>query len=121
MSIDSDLLAFTDDNVSNAPVCNGVYSLHKAGETIYIGKAEGVYGIRESLKAHLSGIYGPCTKQASGYRMEMHHNPSARLEELISEHRLANGLLPVCNEILGYHEVRKRPLRPGTRLKKRPS
>jgi hypothetical protein len=110
-----------DDNVSNAPVCNGVYSLHKAGETIYIGKSEGVYGIRESLKAHLSGINGSCTKQATGYRIEMHHNPTARLEELISEFRLANGLLPVCNEILGYHQVRKRPVRLGLKPKKRPS
>ncbi len=53
MNISGDLHEFSQRNVSKAPIGKGVYSLHKAGETIYIGKAEGEGGIRERLQAHM--------------------------------------------------------------------
>ena len=76
----------------------GVYSLHKGGETIYIGKAECEGGVREQLKAHLNGDEGPCTQQATSYRFELRRNPAIREEELLLEYRLAHGRLPLCNK-----------------------
>ena len=98
MNISGDLHELTQRNVSKAPIGQGVYSLHKAGETIYIGKAEGEGGIRERLQAHMSGGEGHCTQQATGYRYELNRNPAEKEEELLLEYRYAHGQFPLCNE-----------------------
>ncbi|UCG55301.1 MAG: hypothetical protein JSV32_03565 [Dehalococcoidia bacterium] len=94
------LYRFDDEDISKAPASMGVYSLHKAGETIYIGKAEGGGGIRGKLQYHLHGK-NPCTKQATGYRYEYHRNPVAKEKELLLEYQLAHGKLPLCNDRAG--------------------
>ncbi len=100
MSISGDLHEFNPRNVSEAPIGKGVYSLHKAGETIYISKAEGEGGIRERLRAHMRMVERHCTKQATGYRYELNHNPTEKEEELLLEYRYAHGQFPLCNEDL---------------------
>ena len=100
MPISGDLHEFSQGNVNRAPTSKGVYSLHKAGETIYIGRAEGERGIRARLQAHLSGDEGHCTQQTTGYRYEQSRNPDEREQELLLEYRLAHGQLPFCNEDL---------------------
>ena len=100
MNISGELHEFSQRNVSEAPTGKGVYSLHKAGETIYIGKAEGEGGIRERLQAHMRMVERHCTKQATGYRYELNRNPDEKAEELLLEYRYAHGQLPLCNEDL---------------------
>ena len=100
MSVSGDLLTFNEEYIVKAPEGKGVYSLHKAGETIYIGKAEGGGGIKGRLQYHLHGK-NPCTKQTTGYRYELHRNPAAKEEELLLEYRFAHGRLPLCNERVG--------------------
>ena len=100
MPVSGNLYRFDDKDIAKAPAGMGVYSLHKAGETIYIGKAEGGGGIRGRLKYHLHGK-DICTKQATGYRYEYNRNPVAREEELLLEYKLAHGRLPLCNGRVG--------------------
>lgn len=90
------LYTFDKENIARVPSGNGIYSLHKAGEIIYIGKAEGESSIRERLLSHLHGE-DLCTKQATAYHYEICHNPSAKEDELLLEYRLAHGRLPICN------------------------
>ena len=96
MSVSGNTYRFDEEDIAKAPAGMGVYSLHKAGETIYIGKAEGGGGIRGRLQYHLHGK-NPCTKQAIGYRYELHRNPAAKEDELLLEYRFAHGRLPICN------------------------
>ncbi len=96
MLVSGNLYRFDEEDIIKAPEAKGVYSLHKAGETIYIGKAEGGCGIRGRLQYHLHGK-NPCTKQATGYRYELHRNPTAKEDELLLEYRFAHGRLPICN------------------------
>ena len=98
MSVSGNTYSFSDRYISSAPTGKGVYSLHKGGETIYIGKAESEGGIRARLQAHMRGDEGHCTIQATTYRYELHRNPVAREEELLLEYRYAHGRLPLCNE-----------------------
>ena len=100
MPVSGNIYSFNEEDIAKAPAGKGVYSLHKAGETIYIGKAEGGGGIRGRLQYHLHGK-NPCTKQATGYRYELHRNPAAKEEELLLEYRFAHGRLPICNEPTG--------------------
>ncbi len=100
MPVSGNLYRFDEEDIARVPAGKGVYSLHKAGETIYIGKAEGGGGIRGRLQYHLHGK-NPCTKQATGYRYELHRNPAAKEEELLLEYRFAHGRLPICNERTG--------------------
>jgi len=101
MPVSGDTYSFTERDILRAPIGKGVYSLHKGGETIYIGKAEGEGGIRARLMAHMRGDEGTCTKQATTYRYELHRNPAAREDELLLEYRYAHGRLPLCNERKG--------------------
>jgi hypothetical protein len=96
MPLASDLHTFDKDNIMRTPTGKGVYSLHKAGETIYISKAEGEDGVRGELLSHLYGK-DSCTKQATTFSYEFHGNPVAREEELLSEYMLAHSRLPICN------------------------
>ena len=100
MSVSGNLYRFDGEYIAKAPAGMGVYSLHKAGEAIYIGKAEGGGGIRGRLQYHLLGK-NACTKQATGYRCEYNIDPVAKEKELLLEYRLAHGRLPLCNERTG--------------------
>ena len=75
MPLSGDLYRFDEKDIARAPMGMGVYSLHKAGETIYIGKAEGGGGIRGRLLYHLHGE-NPCTRQATSFRRELHRSPN---------------------------------------------
>ena len=100
MPVSGNLYRFDGEDIARVPAGMGVYSLHKAGETIYIGKAEGGGGIRGRLQYHLLGK-NACTKQATGYRCEYNIDPVAKEKELLLEYRLAHGRLPLCNERTG--------------------
>jgi hypothetical protein len=100
MPVSGNLYRFDEEDIAQVPAGKGVYSLHKAGETIYIGKAEGGDGIRGRLQYHLHG-QNPCTRQATSFRRELHRNPAAREEQLLLEYSLAHGRLPLCNERAG--------------------
>ena len=62
MTIISDRYAFTQNNVNNSPTADGVYALYDENVTIYIGKGDGIDGIRARLQAHFRGDEGKCTK-----------------------------------------------------------
>ena len=100
MPVAGNLYAFKKESIAEDPAGRGVYSLHKAGETIFIGKAEGGGGIRGRLQYHLHGK-NPCIRQATTYRCELHGNPVAREKELLLEYKLAHGRLPLCNGRIG--------------------
>jgi hypothetical protein len=100
MPVSGELYTFNQTNVDNAPTEHGVYSLHYGGYTIYIGKADGVGGIRGRLQSHLRGNEGPCTKKASTYKREGHADPATRERELLSGYKQTNGKLPECNDVM---------------------
>ena len=100
MPISGNFYRFDEEDIERAPTGKGVYSLYKAGEIIYIGKAEGGGGIRGRLQYHLHGK-DTCTKQATAYRCEYSRDPTAGEKELLFEYKLAHGRLPLCNERTG--------------------
>jgi len=98
--IDAPFHLFTDEEVNRATILDGVYALYDSSETIYIGKGEGVDGIRGRLKSHKAGYEGSCTKLAGYFNYETHLYPSARERELLEEHRRLWDKLPRCNNIM---------------------
>jgi hypothetical protein len=98
MPVNGDSYEFSLDSINITSSGKGVYSLHKGGETIYIGRADCIGGIRRKLQAHLSGDEGQCTQQATSYRFELKRNPVIREEELLLEYKFAHGRLPLCNK-----------------------
>ena len=99
MSINTPLHQFVDDEIEKAPNLGGVYALYDDIETIYIGKGEGVEGIRERLKKHKAGHEGSCTQNATHFNCETSFNPSQRESQLIQEYKSLWGRLPRCNDI----------------------
>ena len=100
MGIDAPFHSFTDEEITNAPILNGVYALYDGSTTIYIGKGEGTEGIRGRLKAHKAGYEGNCTNQATYFNYETHISPSQRETELLQEYKRLWGKLPRCNEVM---------------------
>lgn len=100
MAISGDRYTFTQENVDNSPTADGVYALYDESVTIYIGKGDGVNGIRARLQAHKRGDEGSCTQGASHYRREVCNNPLTRERELLQEYKNANGVLPRCNDVV---------------------
>ncbi len=100
MAITGDRYPFTQKNVNNSPTDDGVYALYDGNVTIYIGKGDGINGIRARLQAHFGGDEGKCTKGASHYRREVCSNPVTRERELLQEYKSANGVLPRCNDVM---------------------
>ncbi len=88
---------FTDNNISNAPIGNGVYALYRYRELIYIGQG----GIRSRLQSHKRGDEGRCTQSATSYRRERSSNPVAREIYLLEEYHTRHGQLPRCNDRVG--------------------
>jgi len=102
MPISDTLHKFNDENISISPTNKGVYALYVGDVTIYIGKAEGVNGIRERLQAHKRGDEGTCTQEASTYSREPCEAPTLRETELLKEYQQrSHGRLPRCNERIG--------------------
>ena len=100
MAISGNIYPFTREYVNKSPTTWGVYALYDGSETIYIGKATGVTGIREQLRAHKQGEACSCTKNASHYRHESCSNPSGRERQLLQEYKFTNGVLPRCNDVI---------------------
>ncbi len=100
MALSGDRYDFTDTNIGNSPTEDGVYALYKESVTIYIGKGDGVNGIRARLQAHKRGDEGSCTQVATHYRREVCNNPISRERELLQEYEQANGRLPRCNDVM---------------------
>ena len=100
MAISGDRRTFTQENVDNSPTDDGVYALYDESVTIYIGKGDGVNGIRARLQAHKRGDVGSCTQGASHYRREVCSNPVTRERELLQEYKNDNGVLPRCNDVM---------------------
>ena len=67
MPVFGDLFPFREVNLAWCPTCQGIYSLHEGDETIYIGKAEVLGGIRETLMRHKRGEICQCSRQANAY------------------------------------------------------
>jgi len=100
MDISGEKYPFTQNNVDKSPTSHGVYALYDEIVTIYIGKGNGINGIRARLQAHKRGDEGACTKGASHYRREVCNNPIARERELIQGYIRINGKLPRCNNVM---------------------
>ena len=91
---------FTHDNVDKSPTGSGVYALYDGSVTIYIGKGDGVNGIKARLQAHERGDEGSCTEGASYYRREVCTNPQSRERAELKAYQEANGRLPRCNNVM---------------------
>jgi hypothetical protein len=100
MGINTPFHNFTDDEIRQAPIYDGVYALYESSTTIYIGKGEGQEGIRGRLIAHKEGYEGECTRYADYFNYEPVFNPSQREAELLQEYKLLWGKLPRCNDIM---------------------
>jgi len=100
MPINGSLRLFTDDEIERAPISNGVYALYDTGETIYIGKAEGLYGVKGRLQAHKAGYEGVCTKHATAFEYELCFSPTNRERELLVEYEQLYRKLPRCNDVI---------------------
>lgn len=99
MPIEGKLFRFNFDTIIIALDSKGVYALYNdAMETIYIGKTLGEDGIKSQLQKHKIGKKGLCSKHAAFFNWEICRNPSKREEELIEEHQLVYGSLPLCNK-----------------------
>lgn len=98
MPIKGEPFRFNFDTVIIAPDSKGVYALYNdAMETIYIGKALGGDSIKSQLQKHKIGKKGLYSKQAAFFSWEICRNPSKREEELLEEHQIVYGHLPICN------------------------
>jgi hypothetical protein len=100
MAISGEWHSFTDENIANATIMNGVYALHQGSTLIYIGKGEGAEGIRGRLKSHKAGYEGTCTKYADYFNCEICFDASARERLELDAYKAIYGKLPKCNEVL---------------------
>jgi len=92
---------FTQDNIDKSPTDGGIYALYDGNITIYIGKGDGVDGIRARLQAHKRGDEGNCTKRATHYYVEVCSNPQSRARAELQAYRQAyDGRRPRCNNII---------------------
>ena len=101
MPIRGNKCRFTDKNISNSTTDIGVYALYRYRELIYIGKADGMNGIKSRLQAHKRGDEGRCTQRATSYRRERHRDALARETYLLEEFYERYRRLPRCNERIG--------------------
>ena len=104
MPIEGEPFKFNYDTIVIAPDDMGVYALYNDDtETIYIGKALDKDGIKGQLQQHKMGKRGPYSKHATFFSWEICNNPSEREEELLQEHQLVYGSLPVCNRKIEWY------------------
>ena len=100
MSIKGDYYEFSQKNVDNSPTDKGVYALYEDYDTIYIGKGDGIGGIRVRLQSHKRGDEGTCTMDATDYKREICMYPLSRERELLQEYKNIYGKLPKCNDVM---------------------
>ncbi len=100
MSIDTPYRPFVDVEIDIATTLNGVYALYDGSETIYVGKGEGVEGIKGSLKTHKADYEGHCTTQATYFNYEICSSPPLRETALLREHITIWEKLPRCNDVI---------------------
>ncbi len=99
MTIAADKIQFTDANIKEAPAEAGVYVLYEGETIIYFGRAQGGdVTIRSRLEDHEVGREGPCTKNATGFKVEITSSAITREKELLEEYKNAHGSLPRCNQ-----------------------
>ncbi len=81
-----------------APESKGVYGLYDGSQkVIYYGRS--VTNLRDRLYSHLNGYEGYCTKSATYFNVEQHHDPIKREKDLLDEYYQKNGRYPKCNDI----------------------
>ncbi len=99
MTIAADKIQFTETNIKEAPAEAGVYVLYEEETIIYFGRAQGGdVTIRSRLEDHRAGREGPCTKNATVFKVEITSSAVTREKELLEEYKNAHGSLPRCNE-----------------------
>ncbi len=99
MSIAADQIQFTDANIKEVPAEAGVYALYEGETIIYFGRAQGGdVTIRSRLADHKAGREGPCTKNATVFKVEITSSAVTREKELLEEYKNAHGSLPRCNQ-----------------------
>ena len=99
MTITADKIQFTETNIKEAPAEAGVYVLYEGDTTIYFGRAQGGdVTIRSRLEDHRAGREGPCTKNATGFKVELTSSAVTREKELLEEYKNTHGSLPRCNQ-----------------------
>ncbi len=99
MTIAADKIQFTETNIKEAPAEAGVYVLYERDTTIYFGRAQGGdVTIRSRLEDHRAGREGPCTKNATGFKVEITSSAVTREKELLGEYKKAHGSRPRCNQ-----------------------
>ncbi len=99
MTIAADKIQSTETNINEAPAEAGVYVLYEGDTTIYFGRAQGGdVTIRSRLEDHRAGREGPCTKNATGFKVEITSSAVTREKELLEEYKTAHGRLPRCNQ-----------------------
>lgn len=89
---------FTNINISNAPICDGVYGIYKYNELLYIGKGEGKNGIKGRLQAAKRDRRG---KEATSFQVERCKDAAWREEQLLKQYKKLHGKLPRYNDRLG--------------------
>ena len=100
MTVSGNRYPFTQENVDRSPTEKSVCTLYYSYITIYIGKGEGVNGIRERLQSHKRGTEGICTKKATVYQYEVCISPKVRELELLLEYKSIYDKLPSCNDVM---------------------
>ncbi len=99
MTIAADKFQFTDATIKEVPTEAGVYALYEGETIIYFGRAQGGdVTIRSRLEDHTAGREGPCTKNATGFKVEITSSAVTREKELLEEYKASHGSLPRCNQ-----------------------
>ena len=99
MTITADKIQFTDANIKEVAAEAGVYALFEGETIIYFGRAQGGdVTIRSRLTDHREGREGPCTKNATAFKVEITSSAVAREKELLEEYKNLHDSLPRCNE-----------------------
>jgi hypothetical protein len=95
MPIASPRYPFTQAAIAGAPDDPGVYALFYEQQIVFYGIAIGVATIQSRLQAHLSGMIPP--DQATHYAWEIARDPERKRAELLAEHEVLHGRLPIYN------------------------
>ncbi len=99
MTIAADKIQFTETNINEAHAEAVVYVLYEGETNIYFGRAQGGdVTVRSRLEDHRAGREGPCTKNATGFKVEITSSAVTREKELLEEYKSTHASLPRCNE-----------------------
>lgn len=91
-------IAFTEMNISRAPLTAGIYALYGAEDVIFYGHSLGGRDtIQSRLKNHIAGRDHPCTRGAKTFSWESCPEPEARNAALLKAFELIHNGLPRCN------------------------